>query len=300
MRQCLNCTIICLLAIVWATACSAGPTPGPEIRIVASIYPLAYFAGHVGGEHVSVHVLVEPGIDAHTFTPTVEDLRVISEADVLILNGLGLEPWIGRALSALSEEGPDVVVEVGGIDGGATVDPHVWLDPVLAQDMVLRVRDGLIKADSNESAHYTAGADALVAKLADLDEQFAKTLGNCRLESVATSHAAYGHLASRYGFNQVAIAGLHAENDVSPAHLAKVISRIRASRAGHILVEFGTNRRLAETTAQETGAALLVAHPMGSVVEAELSGVGDYMALMLNNLASLRVALECSTGGAGE
>lgn len=276
-----------------ATACSSAATPDARLPVAASVYPMAYFAERIGGDDVSVEMLVPPGVEAHAFEPSAADLRRIGDAAVVIVSGLGLEPWLGRALEALSGDASATLVEAGAPVAGVDVDPHVWLDPVLAQDQVRRIRDGLAKADPANAARYASRADALLASLDALDADFADGLAGCARHAVVTTHAAYSYLAARYGFEQVSIAGLDAEGDVSPRRLAEVIDRIEALGLEHLLVEPALSDRLARVVERETGAELLAVHPVGSVTEAELDEIGDYMALMRHNLMSLRLALDC-------
>lgn len=81
------------------------------LAVVASIYPLGYFAERVGGELVSVEVLIGPGVEAHGFEPTASNLRSIEAADVVVMNGLELEPWLERALDALAASEDRLVIE---------------------------------------------------------------------------------------------------------------------------------------------------------------------------------------------
>lgn len=85
--------------------------PEQGLSVVASIYPLGYFAEQVGGDLVSVEVLIGPGVEAHGFEPTASNLRSIEAADVVVMNGLELEPWLERALAALEDSSDRVVIE---------------------------------------------------------------------------------------------------------------------------------------------------------------------------------------------
>ena len=298
MRLSINMMLFALAVAVMAVACSSAATPDARVRVAASVYPMAYFAERIGGEDVIVETLVPRGVEAHAFEPRAAELRSLSAADVVVVNGLGLEPWLGRALDALADDAPSALVEAGGADGigAADSDPHVWLDPVLAQDQVRRIRDALVAADPANAASYGSRAGVLLEDLQALDAAFVDGLARCRLDTVVTTHAAYGYLADRYGFAQVPIAGLDAEDEVSPQHLADVVDEVKALGLEYLLVEPALSDRLARTVERETGAESLVIHQIGSVTEAELAEVGDYMALMRGNLASLRQALACDEG----
>ena len=100
------------VACVGASANTAErPAPNRhDILVVTTIYPLQYFAERIGGSSVEVVNLVSPGVEAHDFEPTPSDIRMIDGADVVLYNGTGFEPWMGRALANVSGA-PRVVVE---------------------------------------------------------------------------------------------------------------------------------------------------------------------------------------------
>ena len=281
-----------------------------RLAVVATVYPLGYFAERVGGDLLDVKVLVEPGAEAHGFDPTASDVLAISNADVIVMNGLGLEPWLQRTIDALDEGAQGIVVEAAdpalaweGIvhghgdedeDDRESVDPHMWLDPTLAVRQVERIRDAFAAADAASADAYAQGADALIAELNALDGEFVEGLSDCRHEHFVTSHAAYGYLAGRYGVEQVPVAGLSVEAGPSPRRLAEIADQVAELGLGYVLVEPVLSDRLAQTIARETGIELTAIHAVGSVTEDELDMHGGYFGLMRDNLASLRLALECS------
>ncbi|MYD94015.1 MAG: zinc ABC transporter substrate-binding protein [Chloroflexi bacterium] len=112
-----------LLALAAFIACGEDADDDEGLSVVASIYPLGYFTERIGGEQVTVTVLVKPGVEAHGFEPTASDLRTIGAADLVVMNGLELEPWLERALEALEDSDTRVVLEAAdesqAIEGGA-------------------------------------------------------------------------------------------------------------------------------------------------------------------------------------
>ena len=108
------------------------PTSAPEtpvtadepLLVVASIYPMQYFAERVGGDRVDVIALVPPGAEGHTFELTASDLRTIGEADVIAMNGVELEPWLERALESLGNDVSGIVVEASDADAALVFEDH--------------------------------------------------------------------------------------------------------------------------------------------------------------------------------
>ncbi|MDE2766679.1 MAG: zinc ABC transporter substrate-binding protein [Chloroflexota bacterium] len=335
-----------LVVLVVGAACGETDDSDGRLSVVASIYPMGYFAERVGGDRVTVDVLIEPGMEAHGFEPTASHLRNIGAADVVVMNGLELEPWLERALEALEENAEQVVVETAdasqavegfahehdeaegedhgeegkeeeheegkdedheegededhqedgeeGEEHGEELDPHMWLDPLLAVVQVERIRDALIRADADNADTYRANASTVITELNTLHGEFMEGLANCRHDHFVTSHAAYAYLGLRYSAEQIPVTGLSPEAEPSPRQLAAITDRVTELGLGYVLVEPVLSDGLAQTIAREAGIELIPFHAIGSVTDDELETHGDYFGLMRNNLASLKVALECA------
>ena len=92
-------------------AAESGDSGSEPLTVIATIYPLGYFAERVGGDRAEVNVLVEPGVEAHGYEVTASELRTLGDADVIVMNGVGLEPWMERAIHAVEDEISAIVVE---------------------------------------------------------------------------------------------------------------------------------------------------------------------------------------------
>ncbi|MCY3913234.1 MAG: zinc ABC transporter substrate-binding protein [Chloroflexi bacterium] len=97
--------------LVLTAACGESDSPSDRLQVVATVYPLGYFAERVGGDQVDVNVLVGPGLEAHGFEPTSSDLLALGDADVIVMNGIGLEPWMDGAIEAIGDDLTAIVVE---------------------------------------------------------------------------------------------------------------------------------------------------------------------------------------------
>ena len=97
--------------LVLTAACGESDSPSDRLQVVATVYPLGYFAERVGGDRVEVDVLVGPGLEAHGFEPTSSDLLALGDADVIVMNGIGLEPWMDGAIEAIGDDVTAIVVE---------------------------------------------------------------------------------------------------------------------------------------------------------------------------------------------
>lgn len=293
----LTVTITAAVLLTVAVSCGGGssatpgggtPTPPPTLSVITTIYPVTYFAERIGGERVSVRSLVRPGVEAHDFEPTPGDIRVMSSADVLVYVDPGFEIWVDDAVNSLNND--LVVVRTGDL---TDADPHLWLNPVQAADQARRIEAGFVDADAIGASAYASNAEALVAEILELDREFTEVLRSCDLSHIVVSHEAFGHLADRYGLEQIALAGLSAEFESTPQRIAAVIDEMERLGISHILQEPILSDDLAKTVAAETGAALLPLHPLESLTQEQVDAGDTYFTVMRRNLESLNTALQC-------
>jgi zinc transport system substrate-binding protein len=307
---------VALLALaalaIFGTACGSGqetPTAGTDagggiVQVVASFYPIAFFAERIGGSRVDVFNPVPPGAEPHDLELSPRTVERIQGSRVLLYLGGGFQPAIDRALETL--EGPELLAadvsegitlqtvqpEEGAAPEGG-LDPHVWLDPQLAAAMSGNIERALVEADPASEAMYRANAEKLRTDLGALDNDLAQGLSSCTRKEIVTSHAAFGYLARRYGLEEVPISGLSPESEPSPARLDEVIDLVKATGVTHIFFETLVEPRVAEVIASEVGAETLVLNPIEGLTEEQAEAGADYFKLMRENLANLRVALDC-------
>lgn len=286
-----------LCITVLAAGCtSTRPARGP-LQIVASFYPLYEFARRIGGARVTVANLVPAGAGSHDYEPTAQDLITLKRARLFVYNGAGLEPWVDRLLPEVSA----TALVVRTTDGlplapgpvSSEPDPHVWLDPVLAQRQARAILAGLVQVDPEGKAEYEANAAGLDADLASLHERFAVELRACRRREFITSHAAFGYLGRRYSLVQIAISGATPEADVSPARLAYVVALARRLRVPVVFYEPAEGAQLAQTVAREIGARVDMLHPLEGLTLQELREGKTYVTVMDANRERLAQALDC-------
>lgn len=288
--------LVAVAAALLLSACEPSPPPSGKPLVVATFYPLYEFARQVAGDRAEVVSLVPPGVEPHDWEPSPQSVVQTQQARVFVYNGAGFEPWIDKLLTE-ARRGNTVVVDAShGLPLHAAregTDPHVWLDPVLAQGEVDAIRAGLERADPAGARVYQDNAKAFKERLARLDQAFAVGLRDCARRDMVTSHTAFSYLARRYGLEQVPVMGVAPEAEPSPGALA-AISRVARER-GVKVVFFETlvSPRLAETIAREIGAKTLVLNPVEGVSKEEAAAGKDYVALMETNLAHLREGLGC-------
>jgi zinc transport system substrate-binding protein len=273
-----------------------------RVSVVASFYPLAEAASKVGGDLVSVQNLTPPGVEPHDLELAPDDIEAIANADVIVYLGGGFQPAVEDALAeaehAVTVDALNAVATnaapASEAEEGLTVDPHVWLDPARFEEIVRAVADGLAKADPANEASYAAKAQAYVAQIAALDQEFRAGLSDCERTTIVTSHEAFGYLADAYGLTQVGILGLSPEAEPDPRRLAELRDLVEREGVTTIFAEELVSPKVAETLANEAGVQVAVLNPIESLTDAQEQAGEDYLSLMRENLDTLRRALDCA------
>lgn len=270
-------------------------------QVVTSFYPLYFFASQIAGDKADLSNITPAGAEPHDYSPTAQQLVQIEHSDLLILNGGGFEPWgeniqenINTEKTQLVIAGECLITQEVVEDGEKILDPHVWLSPVLAEQMVEKIRTGLVQTDPENATYYNSNAEELKLKLHSLDTEYKQNLSRCAEKNVITSHAAFGYLASTYGLNQVAIIGVSPEAEPSPQELAQVAKFAKDNHVKYIFFESLVSPKLSQTIATEVGAQTLVLNPLEGLTDYEVAQGKDYFSEMRNNLANLKKALQCT------
>lgn len=272
-------------------------SPG-SVSVSASFYPLYDFARNVGGSHVHVTNITPAGAEPHDYEPSAQDLVQAQKSAVFLYNGGTMEPWTDKFVkdyqNVAVKASTDITLHTTTLEGESGVkDPHFWLDPVLAQQTVRNIRDGLIKADPQHAADYTKNAAAYITKLQKLDQQFASGLQHCQQHTIITSHEAFGYVAARYNFTAQSIAGLSPDSEPSAGKMAELTQLARQQNIHYIFFESLVSPRLADTIAQEVGAKTLVFDPLEGLTNEDQKQGKNYLSVQQQNLAALRTALAC-------
>lgn len=178
-----------------------------------------------------------------------------------------------------------------GHDHGA-VDPHVWLDPVLAIQQVYNIRDGLASANPAGAEAYRANAESFAAQLEELHRDYSGGLSDCAQDTIVTTHQAFGYLVERYGIKVQTLSGI-APEAVSTADVVDLVEFMRDNDIGYVLAEDIVDIRVVNVLAEETGAQVLTLSPLESATASQLESGVTYMDRMRENLAILETALSC-------
>ncbi len=271
-----------------------------KLQVTTSFYPLYFFSSQIGGDKANVVNITPAGAEPHDYEPTALDIAQIDNSKLLVLNGGGLEAWGDNIQKNIDPQKTTVVIAGQNLtnqkvleNGNNVIDPHVWLSPQLAKEMVDKIAGSFVQVDPVNTEFYKTNTNTLKTKLDNLDKEYKQGLSSCSEKNIITSHAAFGYLSSSYGLNQVSITGLSPDAEPSPAQLADIVKFAKANNVKYIFFESLVSPKLADTIATEVGAKTLVLNPIEGLSNDEIAQGNNYLTEMQNNLTNLRIALQC-------
>ena len=303
----------------------ASAESGGTIRAVATFSILGDMVSRIGGEHVAVTTLVGPDGDTHVYRPTPAAARAVSEADILVVNGLGFEGWLDRLIETANFGGVRVVATAGidpitfeddhGDDHGGdddheeseaavdhgdehedhahgAFDPHAWQSLRHAVTYVDNVTLALANASPENASTFYRSRALYVAELEALDAEIRSLLAEVPdgARTIVTSHDAFQYFGRDYGLAFIAPQGLSTESEASAKDVARLIELIRDRGIRAVFLENIADPRLLKRIADETGATI-----GGTLYPGALSGpegpAPTYLDMMRHNARTLAQAL---------
>ncbi len=279
------------------TSCQPVKPVNDKITIITSFYPLYDFSQKVGGEHVLVTNLVPPGGHTHSYELSIQDKINLEAADLFVYNGAGLEAYVPDLLASLKNLAVKTLDTSAKLDllfdaKDQLVDPHVWLNPLNAQQQMLAIKEQLIELDPAHQADYEANYQHYALKFEQLDQDFQTLAQQAKIKKVLVSHQAFSYFTKQYGLEQQAILSLTDEGEASISQIKTALDYLKANQLTVIFVAANQDHKLELTIAQELKQAnlaveLAVLNPLETITAAELANQADYFSLMRENLATL-------------
>jgi zinc/manganese transport system substrate-binding protein len=300
-------TALFLLVGMMMLASAAQAEP---LKVVASFTIVGDLAKQVGGDHVTVTTLVGPNGDAHVFQPTPKDAKSLKDADMIIINGLGFEGWMGRLIEASDTKAP-VVTASAGLTKPLTlkdtedkshdhdhhhhgsIDPHAWQSITHGRMYVKTITDALQKADPTNAKTYGERAAKLDAELAALDAWVKTEIATVPPEKrrVITTHDAFGYFADAYQVTFLAPTGFSTDDEPSAKEMKHLIQQIQSGKTRALFLESMGNPNIIKQLAAETGAVVGPAL-YTDALSTEGGPAATYQAMMRYNVTALVNAMK--------
>jgi ABC-type Zn uptake system ZnuABC Zn-binding protein ZnuA len=286
---------------------------GEKLHVVATTNLVADVVAQIGGERITLHTLMGPGVDPHSYSTTPQDLRTLEEAQVVFINGLHLEEALTDLLAGLAAPvvpvsagiTPRVMGEEQGGDqseqsaegeehhheGG---DPHTWQRVANVKHWVENIHTSLSQLDPANAEAYHAAAEAYLAELDTLDAEIRAQIESIPAENrkLVTDHETFGYFADEYGFTLVGalISSLSTAAEPSAQELAALQDQVVAEGVKAIFVGTTVNPRLAEQLAQDLD--IQVVSLYSDSLSAPDGPAATYLAFMRYNVNAIVTALQ--------
>lgn len=293
--------LFCSVLLLLAAGCGAPKAEKPDggkLPVVASFYAMKEITQAIGGDKVDVRTLIPEGTEPHEFQPTTRSMKDLSRARVLVIQGLGMEPWAEEMVKAA--ENKDLVQVVAAqqvqpiqneekeeIREHGQYDPHAWLSPSCAQLEARAIADGLAKADPANRAYYEANADKFIARLQTLEDKYKEKFRQVHRKDFVTGHAAFAYVCRDFGLEQSSVEGVFASGEPNARQLAALVEFCRERSVKTIFTEAAVSPKTSQSLAREVGAKVVPIHTLeGS------EGEGDYLQQMEENLERIYESLQ--------
>ncbi len=298
------------------------------MEVVATLFPQYDFAKQIGGDKVNVTLLLPPGAESHTYEPTPQDMIKVNESDLFVYTGEEMEPWASNLISGMKndinvldlsttvnlinveefekehgyEDNENNSEEMGNKEDEHSVgdehhhsyDPHIWLNPLYAIQMIRSIENELCKVDPENEEYYRNNSKEYIKQIELLDAEIEQTVNNSKTKKIAFGGAfAYSYFIERYGLEFVTAYQACGENtEPSTKQVKDVIDYINENDLPVIFYKEYTNGNVARTISEETGAKMLVFNTVHNLSKEEIENGATYLSIMGQNLANLKEALQ--------
>lgn len=272
-----------------------------KIKVIATIFPLADIAKQVGGERIEVITLLPPGASPHTFEPTPRQVAEFSDARILVEIGAGLDSWADKTVKNAGPQNIKTVISSENIkllkeshiehekNHHEKGNPHIWLDPILAKEIVKKIEKTLIAVDPEGKNYYQIMAANYQQELDRLDIEIKNAVKKFRIREYITFHPSWTYFGIRYGIKEAGIIEETPGKEPTAKQVKKIVDSVKNFGIKAVFAEPQFSSKIAEAIAENAGAKVLFLDPLGNP---EITDRSTYLDLMRYNLKVMKEAME--------
>ena len=276
-----------------SSASSSASGNGEKLNVSVSFNAMKEFAEAIGKDKVTISTIIPDGMEPHDFEPKAQDLVALSGADVFIYNGLGMEAWAEKAISAADNAALIAVDASAGADAiqntdpaevseHGQYDPHLWLSITGAKTELENIKNAFVQADPANKSYYEANYQDYTAQLDTLYQEYSEKFKTVESKSFVTGHAAFGYLCRDFGLQQNSVEDVFAEGEPTAQQLAELVDYCRTNHVTTVFAEEMASPEVSNTLANEVGATVQTIYTVESA-EDDLS----YLQRMESNLSKI-------------
>ena len=317
-------SVLLLLLSGCASPGTAGSEDSGKIRAVATIFPQYDFLRQIGGDHLELTMLLNPGAESHSFEPTPADMITVSQSDLFVYVGGDSDAWVETILESVDVSEKEIVtlmdcvetVAEEDVEGMEThghahdhededptaadgdheedeQDEHVWTSPRNAVRIVEKLRDALIAVDPENAGDYTQNAADYIDRLNRLDQEFQETVDTAKRHTILLGDRfPFRYLADAYGLDYyAAFPGCSSESEASAKTIAFLIDKVKEEKIPVVFSIELSNEKMTDSICEATGATKLQLHSCHNVTRDDFEQGITYLDLMERNVQALKEAL---------
>lgn len=284
-----------------------------NLKIVTTIFPQYDFARAIGGDKISLRMLVTPGGESHSYEPTPQDIIAVKNCDIFICTGGESDVWSNMILNSIDTENITIIKMMDCVDKveeeitegmkekiGADeeaepeYDEHVWTSLKNAEKISLEIGNAMILRDSANTEYYKENLNTFLNELDNLDMEYINTVKKAKNTTlIFGDRFPFRYLFEDYGLTYyAAFPGCSTESDVSAKNMMFLINKIREEDLPAVYyIEFSA-RKIADTISAETGAEPLLFHSCHTISKSDFDSGITYTNLMRQNLENLKRGLK--------
>lgn len=281
-----------------------------KLTIVTSFYPMYISTLNIVKDIPNVEVLNMTTSQTgclHDYSLSTKDLKTLSNADILIINGAGMESFLDDVIDEYSDlkiieasKGIDLIEDTehddhtkdhDHEDHDHDVNPHVWVSISKNIEEVSNIAEELSSLDPNHANEYQDNANEYIAKLENLKTEMHSTLDNIAHKDIITFHEAFPYFAEEFGLNIVGVIEIEPDSEPSAKEVENIISIINEKNIKALFTEPQYSSKIADTITKETGASIYTLDPIVTGDSNE-KAYNDYIIKMQENLNTLKEALK--------
>ena len=304
-------TIITILAVTTITALYSTQNRANigKLKVVATFYSLAFFVQEIGGEKVAVSQLIPDNTEVHNWQPSASDILAVDDSDIIVYNGASLDHWFEEDILPVIDSSNKIVVETtkgaplletdehneeeDDHEHEGNYDPHTWISPFVAKFQAQKIYEALVQKDPDNSEYFASRWFNLKTRFEELDNSYMKGLETKTKNDIVVSHAAFGYLASRYGFEQQGVIGISADEQPSASAYARIVDAMIEHQSYVVYVNPLYSDESAQTLKNEL--KRLTGHEVQILklyfMLGNMDGL-DYFGQQEKNLENLKIGLE--------
>jgi len=268
--------LLSALLVFILTAC-AGPVAqddSEKLTISVSILPQQWFVDQIGGDRVRTQAMVGSGDDPHTYEPTPQQMTNLADSELFFTIGVEFEAvWMPRFESANPEmkvvdtaAGIAFIPAIGAHDHdddvedhaltGSEDDPHIWFSPLRMKQMAQTMAEAMRAADPKNADYFQSNLETLLVRIDSVDAEIRTQLEGSKRDHFMVVHPAWGYVAEDYGLHMLAVE--IGGNEPAPETLSQIIALAREYEINTLVIEKGSNVRLATSITEQAGIQSIV------------------------------------------